>query len=230
MAIIDTFLKLMVERRAERLVLVADRVPILLMEGDATELSMPALREDMLRRISSEMIGDEERYEGKYRAANGVDFGYRVQPGGPEWRVEIHTLGVAPRDDPSATDPLTRAVAGFVQPTSASPAMGAIVGEPAANRPDPELVALLCQALSQNASDLFLSSGKQPRIRRNGRISPLDAGTPSRGQILGLVPDEAARDLYEADLALIRPDQIVAWRGDRLPSDIDALLATVSGN
>jgi hypothetical protein len=26
------------------------------------------------------------------------------------------------------------------------------------------------------------------------------------------VDDEEARDLYESDLALIRPDQIVAWR------------------
>jgi len=37
------------------------------------------------------------------------------------------------------------------------------------------------------------------------------------------------RDLYEADLALIRPDQHVAWRGDRLPVDGDALLAQVTG-
>ena len=28
------------------------------------------------------------------------------------------------------------------------------------------------------------------------------------------VPSEEARDLYQADLALIRPDQIVAWRGN----------------
>lgn len=43
-------------------------------------------------------------------------------------------------------------------------------------------------------------------------------------------PEAELRDLYAADLALIRPDQIVAWRGDRLPSDIDVLLAAVSGN
>ena len=43
------------------------------------------------------------------------------------------------------------------------------------------------------------------------------------------VPDAAARDLYGADLALIRPDQHVAWRGDASPSDPDALLARVTG-
>lgn len=36
-------------------------------------------------------------------------------------------------------------------------------------------------------------------------------------------------DLYEGDLALIRPDQHVAWRGDRLPGDCDELLARVTG-
>lgn len=40
---------------------------------------------------------------------------------------------------------------------------------------------------------------------------------------------EGLRTLYEADLALIRPDQIVCWRGDRLPLDADSLLDRVSG-
>jgi 2-polyprenyl-6-methoxyphenol hydroxylase-like FAD-dependent oxidoreductase len=39
-----------------------------------------------------------------------------------------------------------------------------------------------------------------------------------------------ARDLYEADFALIRPDQVVAWRGDRIPSAPEALLALITGN
>jgi len=34
---------------------------------------------------------------------------------------------------------------------------------------------------------------------------------------------EEARDLYEADLALIRPDQIVAWRGDASADAMDVL-------
>jgi 2-polyprenyl-6-methoxyphenol hydroxylase-like FAD-dependent oxidoreductase len=45
-----------------------------------------------------------------------------------------------------------------------------------------------------------------------------------------LVPgDPRLRDRYEARLALIRPDQHVAWRGDRLPEDADSLLAYVTG-
>src|SRR5579862_195469 len=39
-----------------------------------------------------------------------------------------------------------------------------------------------------------------------------------------------ARTLYGCDLALIRPDQYIAWRGDRLPDDLDGLLARVTGH
>jgi hypothetical protein len=38
-----------------------------------------------------------------------------------------------------------------------------------------------------------------------------------------------ARELYGRALALVRPDQYIAWRGDRLPDNIDALLARVTG-
>ena len=37
------------------------------------------------------------------------------------------------------------------------------------------------------------------------------------------------RDLYGCDLALVRPDQHVAWRGNRLPEDNDALIRRVTG-
>ena len=74
MAVIDTFLKLMLEKRAERLVLVSDAVPYLLKGGETIGLSMPALREDMLGRIAREITGDElsGRREGTFRAADGA--------------------------------------------------------------------------------------------------------------------------------------------------------------
>lgn len=43
------------------------------------------------------------------------------------------------------------------------------------------------------------------------------------------IPGEAARDLYETDLALIRPDQVVAFRGREI-RDPRALTARVSGH
>ena len=42
------------------------------------------------------------------------------------------------------------------------------------------------------------------------------------------LPDRELRTLYGAPLALIRPDQYVAWRGDRV-EDADAVIAAVRG-
>jgi 2-polyprenyl-6-methoxyphenol hydroxylase-like FAD-dependent oxidoreductase len=42
------------------------------------------------------------------------------------------------------------------------------------------------------------------------------------------VTDPVARELYQRDLALIRPDQHVAWRGNRLPEYPDALLTRLT--
>jgi twitching motility protein PilT len=200
MAVIDTFLKLMVEKRAERLVLVSDRVPFLLRSGETIELSMPALRSDMLRRISQEIAGPssgpaEIRREGAFVAADGVSFGYLVDPGGAEFRIEIHAHGSAPRAEPGALeDPLATAVAAF---TKAEPSVAIVEERQPAGGPDPELLAAIDQALALHASDIFLSSGKPPRVRRNGVIVPLDADSPSQGQILRLLPGAAAREELE---------------------------------
>lgn len=42
-------------------------------------------------------------------------------------------------------------------------------------------------------------------------------------------PGEPARTLYGADLALIRPDQVVAWRGSEDKADVGAVLAQAIG-
>jgi hypothetical protein len=39
-----------------------------------------------------------------------------------------------------------------------------------------------------------------------------------------------ARDLYDRDLALIRPDQHVAWRGNAVPHDPHGLWARLTGS
>lgn len=38
------------------------------------------------------------------------------------------------------------------------------------------------------------------------------------------------RGIYERNLILVRPDQHVAWRGDNLPDDCDALMGLITGN
>jgi 2-polyprenyl-6-methoxyphenol hydroxylase-like FAD-dependent oxidoreductase len=61
--------------------------------------------------------------------------------------------------------------------------------------------------------------------------APLVAAARARGVPLHVleVPLSEARDLYGCDLALVRPDQHIAWRGNRLPADTDHLLAHVVG-
>jgi 2-polyprenyl-6-methoxyphenol hydroxylase-like FAD-dependent oxidoreductase len=39
-----------------------------------------------------------------------------------------------------------------------------------------------------------------------------------------------ARTLYGSSLALVRPDRYIVWRGDTMPGDPDAVLATVTGH
>jgi hypothetical protein len=43
------------------------------------------------------------------------------------------------------------------------------------------------------------------------------------------VPDAAPRDIYGHDLLLLRPDMHVAWRGNALPADSNALAAMATG-
>ncbi|MCQ4084303.1 FAD-dependent monooxygenase [Streptomyces sp. RB6PN25] len=60
---------------------------------------------------------------------------------------------------------------------------------------------------------------------------PLQAAAQASGMPLTVldVDGDAARDLYERDLVLIRPDQHVAWRGNRWPTDPGDLVALVTG-
>ena len=60
---------------------------------------------------------------------------------------------------------------------------------------------------------------------------PLEAAAQAHGMPLTVldVDHEDARPLYERDLVLIRPDQHVAWRGNRLPTDPDELVARTTG-
>ena len=61
--------------------------------------------------------------------------------------------------------------------------------------------------------------------------TPLEDAAATAGVPLAVVDpgDPALSGLYGATLALVRPDQHVAWRGDRLPDDPAALVDLVRG-
>jgi hypothetical protein len=62
-------------------------------------------------------------------------------------------------------------------------------------------------------------------------VSPLLRVAQARGIPMRVVDitGEAARGIYQEALVLSRPDQHVAWRGQQLPDNIDALLNLISG-
>ena len=71
-------------------------------------------------------------------------------------------------------------------------------------------------------------------LRLGGRApdtSSIEAAAQRRRVPLKAIdlPQSDARDLYGRDLALIRPDQYVAWRGDAPPSDPDRLIGRLIG-
>ena len=67
---------------------------------------------------------------------------------------------------------------------------------------------------------------------RSADTTTLERAAAARGIPLSIldVTLPEARELYGRDLALVRPDQYIAWRGDQLPNDLDALLACVTGH
>ena len=83
-------------------------------------------------------------------------------------------------------------------------------------------------------SSLFDRFGSGFTLLRLGNHPPSGAGLVAAARARGLplavvdVGEPAARELYERDLALIRPDQHVAWRGNDAPGDPDALLLRVT--
>ncbi len=82
---------------------------------------------------------------------------------------------------------------------------------------------------------LFDRLGRGFTLLRLGRTSAdtsaLERAAATRNVPLTVLemPQDYARDLYGCDLALVRPDQYVAWRGNMPPSDPDRLLSQVVG-
>jgi 2-polyprenyl-6-methoxyphenol hydroxylase-like FAD-dependent oxidoreductase len=81
---------------------------------------------------------------------------------------------------------------------------------------------------------LFDRFGLGFTLLRLGKHAPSGSGLLAAAQARGVpmavvdVATPAARELYQRDLVLIRPDQHVAWRGNQAPADPDALLRRVS--
>ena len=62
-------------------------------------------------------------------------------------------------------------------------------------------------------------------------VDPVKLIAKEKGLPLSVVrvTGEAARELYQANLAVVRPDQTVAWRGHHLPENPANLIKTLVG-
>jgi hypothetical protein len=63
-------------------------------------------------------------------------------------------------------------------------------------------------------------------------VRAIEAAAGKRGLTLAVidVASEEARDLYARDLVLVRPDHHIAWRGNSVPADAEALIARAAGH
>ncbi|GAA2113451.1 FAD-dependent monooxygenase [Streptomyces synnematoformans] len=79
--------------------------------------------------------------------------------------------------------------------------------------------------------DLFGPSFTLVDFAGGGRAAPLLNAAAAQGVAVrhAVVPDAAARELWERDLVLLRPDHHVAWRGNAPPADPDAVVRRVRG-
>ncbi|HEX7970207.1 MAG TPA: FAD-dependent oxidoreductase [Stellaceae bacterium] len=81
----------------------------------------------------------------------------------------------------------------------------------------------------KDGRSLFDAFGFEWTLLRLGPIAPASEAFARAAARLGLdltvldLPGDEARDLYRADLALVRPDQIVAWRGNIAAGATDVL-------
>jgi twitching motility protein PilT len=114
MAIIDTFLSLMVNQNADKLVVSPDDVPTLLKADETIRLSMPVVPRDMVVRMALQIAGLASAddldaagdREGTYRPAGGGEFTYRVSSKQRGYRIEMSPImGVASAQDETPADP-----------------------------------------------------------------------------------------------------------------------------
>ena len=71
-------------------------------------------------------------------------------------------------------------------------------------------------------------------LRLGPKAAPADslqAAAKRRGIPLMVIelPDSVSRSMYGRDLAIVRPDQHVGWRGNAEPADAEALWSRLTG-
>ena len=86
-----------------------------------------------------------------------------------------------------------------------------------------------------NGDSLFDQFGRGFTLLELGRNPSSSAGLQAAAAACGMplktlrIDDPLIREVYERDLVMVRPDQHIAWRGNRLPDDPARLIAQMIG-
>ncbi|HET7763802.1 MAG TPA: FAD-dependent monooxygenase, partial [Burkholderiales bacterium] len=166
--------------------------------------AIPGLLEDSARgEFARGRLGDEiVRNTARELVSDGIVMGYRYHG--------------SPVVCPDGSEPPPQLVTEYVQSTF-----------PGARAPHAWLGG------GRSTLDLFGKAFVLLRLGRDAQaVAPLaQAATRCKVPLQTVALDEpAVRGAYERELVLVRPDGHVAWRGDVVPADADAIVAQVTGS
>jgi twitching motility protein PilT len=198
MAGVDALLSLAVAQGAEGLALAVGEVPALLKAGERRPLSMPPLEGLILKRFIDEVrqAGSEDSYVVETRGARDL-FAVAIED---DRRLEFRRPGIV-SGSPSAT-PAGAPPRADARPRS-TPGDLATAGDTVVAA----LEALVAQALEREATDLFLSTATDARLRVQRDLVEIPGSQCSREAILTLLRfDEGQRTVLDqhgsVDLAI----------------------------
>jgi twitching motility protein PilT len=193
MAAVDGLLNLLLAKGADTLTLSGGAVPELIKSGAAMPLSMPPLDPELIRRFIDEVraAGDGTTYRFASKDGPAV-FGVVIASG----RIEFHRADLpagapaagarGPSDPSEAPAPRPAASAG----ARATPARGPVDGL---------VERLIAEAIEAEATDLFLSTSADARMRVGMELQEVPASRVSEDLLLELARlDDARRALLES--------------------------------
>ena len=183
MSAIVSLLRVMTLRDAEAITLEAGKVPTLRRRGLVEALAMPALESQLLEDFATPLLAGKPPAEGPQMVAfvdeDGASYPVTIERIAAGFRMVVRRgakPGVAKPAPPADSAPPPRAVHAPTVVATAPRIEASSSGFSAAirERLGQLLASPVAIALERGASDVFLSTGNQVRVRIDGRLEVLD--------------------------------------------------------
>jgi twitching motility protein PilT len=215
MAAIDSLLGIVDLKKADGLVLATDQVPVLLLGGGRSPLTMPPMSAAMVDATLAELLTPELRatlasageVETRHSSASLGTFQVRVRIADGRTTVTLEKGdGAGTAAPPASAAPASSPAATHLASQPAG------VTSPAESEPGP-LAAALDLAMTRRASDVLLSTGVRPRVRVEGEWVEVEAPPVAASDLerafVSRLADERRHALDQTgsvDLAFVRND------------------------